>query len=47
MLQNSQPAGCSDYLSGADESPLLFFREIEAGELIHLLHSDGLSILRL
>ncbi len=35
------------YLNGADESPPLFFREIEAEEVIHLLHSDDLSILRL
>ncbi len=42
-----QPVGCSDYLNGGDESPLLFFREIEALEVIHLLNSDGLSILRL
>ena len=41
-----QPVGCPDYLDGADESPLLFFRAIEAVDAVHLLHSDGLSILR-
>ncbi len=29
--------------NGADESPLLFFREIKAVEVIHLLHYDGLG----
>ncbi len=34
-------------LNGADESPLLFFIEIEAVEVIHPLYSDGVIILRL
>ncbi len=34
LLQSSLSVGCSDYRKGADESPLLFFREIEALEVV-------------